>query len=49
MKEKLEQITGKKFPELNDNFDETIEKIIHSEKIKEKNIIEGDYSYNFCV
>jgi hypothetical protein len=49
IKEKLQQCTGKNFPELNDNFDENIEKIIHTEKIKEVNIIQGDYSYNFCV
>ena len=49
IKDKLETCTGKKFPELNDDFDGNIEKILIQEKIKEQIIIDGDYSYNFCV
>lgn len=49
IKEKLLRLTGNNINESNDNFDETIEKLIHTEKIKEVDIIQGDCSYNFCV
>lgn len=49
IKDKIETCRKKKYPELNDDFDGNIDKILKEDKIVDQIIIEGDYSYNFVV
>jgi hypothetical protein len=49
MKDKIMNGSDHKHPELEQDFEGNIDKVIKEEKFKEKVIIEDDYSYNFSV